>query len=275
MKLKTVRARQGIAWVQGGFRVFLKQPLGYSGLFALIGLAVLLLLQLPFIGPVLALGLMPIGSLAFLIATRDVLAGRSAHPALVFGPLRQPARRRALIQLGAVYAASAIAVVLLAHLLDGGRFAEAVLAIAEERATPETFNDPMLEFGLLLRLALMIVLSLAFWHTPALVYWDGLTIGKAIFASMLACWRSLGAFALYGICWFLLLVALMLLAQTIFALMGLAQAAAQAALPAVMLCSTVFYASLYFSYADAFDSGHSSSTEATGPATEPPADPSA
>ncbi len=254
MKLKTVRARQGLDWVRGGFRVFLRQPLGFSALFALIGLAVLLLMTLPLVGPVLALGLMPLGSMGFLLATRETLAGRNAHPGLMLQLLRDPAQRRALVQLGAVYAVAALAVVLLAHLLDGGRFAAAVDAIAQNEATTEMLDDPLLEFGVLLRLALMSGLSLLFWHAPALVCWQRMPIAKALFASLVACGRSLGAFALYGLAWFVLLVVFVALTQVLFGLIGLAQAAAQAALPAVMLFSTVFYASLYFSYADSFDS---------------------
>jgi hypothetical protein len=253
MKLKTVRARQGLQWVRSGFGVFFRQPLGLSAMFAAVAFGALVLLQMPLIGPVLALGLMPLGSIAFMIATREVLAGRNAHPGLLLHPLRRPQRRRALLQLGAVYAAAALAVVLLAHLLDGGRFAAAMQAVAENEATPELLSDPLLEFGVLLRLVLMTLLSLVFWHAPALVFWDDMPVGKALFASMLACLRSVGAFALYGVAWFFLLLSFMLVAQTLLALLGMAQATAHAAFPAMMLFSTVFYASLYFTYADSFE----------------------
>lgn len=255
MKLKTVRALQGLQWVGGGWRVFGQQPLGFSALFALVGLSALLLVQVPLAGPVLALGLMPLASAGFLIATREALAGRRVHPGLLLGPLRDPVQRRGLVQLGGVYAVAALAVVLLAHLLDGGRFAAAVEAIANDQATPEMMADPMLEFGVLLRLALMAALSLLFWHAPALVLWHGQSTPKALFGSLLACWRSLGAFFLYALAWFVLLTAFVFVTQLLFSLLGLGGAAGQAALPAVMLFSTVFYASLYFSYADAFDSG--------------------
>lgn len=253
MKLKTVRARQGLQWVRDGFRVFFRQPLGLSAMFAAVAFGALVLLQLPLVGPVMALGLMPLASIAFMIATREVQAGRSAHPGLLLQPLRQPQRRRAMLQLGAVYAVAAIAVVLLAHLVDGGRFAAAVQAVSENEATQELLTDPMLEFGVLLRLVLMTLLSLVFWHAPALVFWDDLPVGKALFASMLACLRSVGAFALYGLAWFGLLLSFMVVTQTVLTMLGLAQAVAHAALPAVMLFSTVFYASLYFSYADSFE----------------------
>lgn len=265
MRLKTVRAGQGLQWVRGGFRVFFRQPLGLSAMFAAVAFAALVLLQLPLLGPVLALGLMPLATIAFMIATREIGAGRGVHPGLLLLPLRAPPKRRALLQLGGVYAAAAIAVVLLAHLLDGGRFAAAVQAVTENEATPELLSDPLLEFGMLMRLLLMSALSLVFWHAPALVFWDELPVGKALFASLLACARSLVAFALYGVAWFVLLLSFMVVAQMVFALLGLGQVAAAAVFPAVMLFSTVFYASLYFSYADSFES------DAALPATPDPA----
>ncbi|MBA3598094.1 MAG: hypothetical protein H0W40_12070 [Methylibium sp.] len=264
MKLKTVRARQGLQWVRGGFRVFFRQPLGLSAMFAAVAFGALMLLQLPLLGPVLALGLMPLASIAFMIATRQVEAGHNVHPGLLLQPLRAPAQRRALLQLGGVYAAAAIAVVLLAHLVDGGRFAAAVQAMAENEATPELLSDPMLEFGVLLRLVLMTLLSLVFWHAPALVFWENMPVGKALFASMLACLRSVGAFALYGLAWFGLLLGFLMVTQTVLALLGLSQVVAHAALPAMMLFSTVFYASLWFSYADSFQPDHPDSAPAGG-----------
>jgi hypothetical protein len=253
MKLVRVRASQGAQWVRSGFRAFFRQPLGYSALFALIGFAALLLAQLPLIGPVAALATMPLATLVFMQATRELLAGRRVQPTLLLQPLRDAAQRRGLLQLGAVYAAATIGIVLLAHVADGGRFTAAAEAVATQTATPEMMSDPMLEFGLLLRLLLLSLLSLLFWHTPALVCWHGMPVGKALFASWVACWRNLGAFAVYGLAWMGLLIGFVLAMQMLFALIGLAQAAASVVVPAVMLVSTVFYASLYFVYADSFE----------------------
>ena len=51
-------------------------------------------------------------------------------------------------------------------------------AVAENEATPELLTDPMLEFGVLLRLVLMTLLSLVFWHAPALVFWEDMPVGN-------------------------------------------------------------------------------------------------
>ena len=249
MKLKTVRARQGLLWVRAGFTVFFRQPLAFAALFALFGLVVFVLLQLPAVGPVLALSLMPVATVAFLLATREVLAGRIATPRLALLPLRDPLNRNRLLQLGAAYA-----VVLLSHVLDGGRFAAAIEAIATEETTAAAaLEDPLLPWSVLLRLGLMALLSLAFWHAPALVCWGRMPVNKALFASIVACWRSRGAFAVYGIAWFGLTMLFVTLLQVVTALLGLQQVMGLAVLPLTMLVSTIFYASLYFSFVDAFD----------------------
>ncbi|WP_428425340.1 BPSS1780 family membrane protein [Methylibium sp.] len=263
MKLKTVRARQGVLWVRAGFTVFFRQPLAFSALFALFGLGVFVLLQLPLIGPVVALSLMPVATVAFLLATREVLAGRIAGPKLMLLPLRSPLHRGRLLQLGAAYAAAAVAIVLLAHLLDGGRFAAAVEAIAANETTTEAaLQDPLLPWSVLLRLGLMALLSLAFWHAPALVCWGRMPVGQALFASTIACWRSRGAFMVYGLTWFGLTMLFVTLLQVVAALLGLEQVVGMAALPITLLVSTIFYASLYFSFVDSFEFDSSEETPA-------------
>jgi hypothetical protein len=97
---------------------------------------------LPFIGPVMALATMPLASLVFMQATRELLAGRRVQPGLMLQPLRDPAQRRGLLQLGAVYAAATIGVMLLAHVADGGRFTAVATAVASEQVTPEMLGDP-------------------------------------------------------------------------------------------------------------------------------------
>lgn len=254
MKLKTVRAGQGLMWLRAGLRVFGRQPLGYSALFAMFGLALVLLLQIPLAGPVVALILMPWLNVAFLLGTRDALAGRVPRPSLLLEPWRNAPLRKRLLQVGAAYAVGTVVVVLLAHLLDGGRFAAAVMAVADEQASPEAaLADGDLAWAVLLRFALLTLLSLLFWHVPGLVAWGDLPLGKALFASALACWRSLGALTVFGIGWAAILMIAVSLLQVLLSLFGLLEVLPQSVLPLAMLATTAFYASLYFGFVDSFE----------------------
>ena len=62
-----------------------------------------------------------------------------------------------------------------------------------------------------------------------------------------------GSFAVYGLAWFGLTMLFVTLLQVFTALLGLQQVMGMAVLPLTMLVSTIFYASLYFSFVDAFD----------------------
>jgi hypothetical protein len=253
MKLKTVAARQGVMWVRAGFRVFAQQPLAFGAMFALTGLAVLLLLQVPLVGPLLALALMPPATLGFMLATRAVLGQQPASPRLLLAPWRDPVQRRRLLMLGLAYALAVLVVSLIVEQLDGGRFDEAMQAVADGTATPETLQASGVALGLTLRLVALSLLSLVFWHAPALVYWGRMDVPKALFASVLACLRSLGAFTLMGLTWFAVTLAFTLLAQIVFTMLGRPESAAIALLPGGMMFSTVFYASLYFTFVDSFE----------------------
>jgi hypothetical protein len=253
MKLRSVPARQGMVWVRAGFMAFFRQPLAFGALFALVSLAALLMLTLPLIGPVLALALMPMASFGFMLLTRVVLAGKTAHPGLLIAALREPLLRRRMLVLGGVYAASTLIVMLLVQQLDGGRFDEAMQSVAEGQATPESLQEAGVGFALMLRLVALSLLSLVFWHTPALVSWGRMGVAQAVFASVLACLRSWAAFAVMGLTWLAATLALVLLAQLFFSALGRPEAATLALLPVGLMLSTVFYASLYFSFVDSFD----------------------
>ncbi len=112
--------------------------------------------------------------------------------------------------------------------------------------------DPQLQLGLLLRFGLASLLSLPFWHAPALVYWGEPGVGKALFFSTMACWRNKGAFSIYALAWAGAILLFGALANVLAALLQQAQLIALAAVPAGLLFSTVFYASLYFTFTDCF-----------------------
>ena len=113
-------------------------------------------------------------------------------------------------------------------------------------------SDGQLQFGLVLRFGLASLLSLPFWHAPALVHWGDQSIGKAFFFSTLACWRNLRAFGVYALAWGGVILAFGIIANVFAALMQSPQIIALATVPIGLLISTVFYTSLYFTFADCF-----------------------
>jgi hypothetical protein len=257
MKLQTVPPRQGALWVRQGFRVFFRRPMSFAGLFAAFLFAVFSLALLPFIGPFLVLALLPLVSLAFMIATRRVVDGGFATPAVFVEPLRAPkARRIAVLQLGLIYAVATFLIMWLADVVDGGAFEALMNSLPAGQASSDAVASPLitprLELGLLLRFGLAALLSVPFWHAPALVHWDGHGCAKALFSSTVACWRNKGAFAVYSLAWAGVIMVFGALTNLVLALLGQFELIALTAVPLSLILSTVFYASLYFTFADCF-----------------------
>jgi hypothetical protein len=259
MRLQQVPARHGALWVRQGFAAFRRQPMGYTALFAAFLFVVLGLGILPLVGPPLLLALLPLGSLGFMVATRRVLEGRFPLPQAFLEPLRAGRPRvLALVRLGIVYAAATFAILWVSNVIDGGAFE----ALIDAQTTPNTtaevdatsLADPRLELGVLMRFGLLGLLSVPFWHAPALVHWGGFGAGKALFASVVACWRNKGAFLVYSAAWLGVMMLFAVLAQLVFALLGRMQLVPYIAMAGSLVFSTIFYASLWFTFADCFAS---------------------
>jgi len=257
MKLQTVPALQGALWVRQGFLVFLARPMAFAGLFAAFMFAVLVIALVPMIGMLLVLALLPVGSLGFMIATREAVEGRLPTPAVFLVPLRGDKREvMALLGLGLAYVLCAFAVTELSNLVDGGAFEALMDTLPDRQGTPEATAAKMADAGagggLLLRFGLAALLSIPFWHAPALIHWHGHTCSKAIFSSIAACWSNKRAFALYAFTWIAAIIMAGTLTALIFELFGQAQLLTFVLAPMSLILSTVFYASLYFTFADSF-----------------------
>ena len=263
MKLRHVPAVHGARWVRHGFGVFLRRPLAFALLFMAFLVFGLFATRLGWVGSLLLLAVLPLVSLGFMLATARVLQGRFPGITVFAEPLRQGrATTLAMVKLGLLYAAATAAVMVLSDMVDGGRFEALQVALAGGGASAAgrdqvgaLLADSRLQAGMLLRLGLASLLSLPFWHAPALVHWARQGVGQALFSSTLACWRNKGAFAVYGCTWGAVIFGFGIAANLLAALLQQPQVVAMAAIPAGLLLSTVFYASLYATFADCFIPG--------------------
>jgi len=258
MRLKSVPARQGFVWVQQGLRAFFSRPVAYAALFASFTFSVFLLALLPAVGALLAPMLLPLVTLAFMLATRIVIAGGMPTPSVFVAPLRaERSRVVSMVWLGALYAVATFAVLWVSSIVDNGALDAMGAPIPAEHSTADVMAarlaSPGLFIGLVLRVVLGTLISVPFWHAPALVYWDGQRCAQSLFSSTLACWRNRGAFAVYGLTWVSLTMTFLMLASALFALVGSPQALGVIVVPlSGMILMTMVYASLYFTFADSF-----------------------
>jgi len=252
MKLHIVPAKQGLVWVQQGIRTFWRQPLAFTGLFFLFMAWVSVLSMIPVIGAAVALLMLPAATLGLMVATEQAASGKFPMPTVLMVAFRAGQQRlKAMLLLGLLYAASFLGVMLISAMIDGGGFAKVYLANAP--LTPEVVEAADFQMAIWLSTLLYIPMSMMFWHAPALVHWYGIPPVKSMFFSAVACWRNLGAFAVYLMAWAGVFVACAAIILTISSALGGSELTAAVLMPGALLMSAMFFTSVYFSVKDCFE----------------------
>jgi hypothetical protein len=252
MKLNVVPARTGFLWVKLGIRTFFQQPLALAGLFFMYMATVIMLAQIPVIGPLVAGLLMPAASLGLMAATAEATKGRFPMPTVLISAFRAGRQRvRAMLVLGAIYTASSVLITQLAALVTGGG---EVVANQVNTAT-------------LVALALHAPLFVMFWHAPALVHWHGVAPIKSLFFSTVACLRNFGALTVYGLSWLVVYVGVISLFGLVGGLIGGAGMAQAMAVPTTVMVAAMMSTSLYFTFRDSFTADPEPSPQPTGELT--------
>lgn len=256
LQLKSASPAQGARWLRDGFRLFSRAPLAFSLMFVSFLGAALVASVLPLVGPVFLFCAMPLVSLGFMVAAEASLAGGRVHPGQFISPLRgDPAKRRSLLVLCAVHGLTLALAMGLSDAVDGGAF-DALVRSGAQGQQPQQVEallaDPRLAQGLALRFGLMALLSIPFWHAPALVHWGGQGPAQALFSSTLAVWRNKAAFVVYLLAWAGMIALFGVVTSLLAGLLDARQIVGHLTLPAGLIFSTVFYVSLLFTFHDSF-----------------------
>lgn len=200
MRLNLVKANAGVTWVRSGIKTFARQPLALGGLFFLfIGLMSVVGI-IPLLGGLATLVLLPAATVGLLEATRYVEAGRFPMPKVLAISLTGSASKRAaMLKLGGYYALAFLLSLAITMPIDGGEFAK--LYLVGGTLSTETLQNTDIQLAAVVGTLLYIPLALLFWHAPALVYWHGVSPAKALFFSFTACWKNIGAIAVFFVSW--------------------------------------------------------------------------
>jgi hypothetical protein len=114
--------------------------------------------------------------------------------------------------------------------------------------------EPALQRAMLSAAVLTSLISIPFWHAPALVHWGGQTVGQALFSSTLAVWRSKAAMTIYGLAWIGVLMAMSVLLSAVASMTESPGLATFLAMLFNLVVSSAFYVSLLFTFNDSFGS---------------------
>ncbi|GAB4399821.1 MAG: BPSS1780 family membrane protein [Rhodoferax sp.] len=252
MRLRVVKASAGLQWAREGVRTFGKQPLALSGLFFLFMAMMSVVGMLPVIGLPLAMTLLPTATLGLMAASREAQAGRFPMPLILFVGLRSGrVQALALLKLGMLYGAGFLMALGASALLDSGAFAR--LYLGGQMPTAEVLESADLRHAMWLFMGLHLPLSLTFWHAPALVFWDGVPLAKSLFFSWMACWRNFWAFTVFGLVWMAAIMGAVVTVVWLSSLLGNPTLGATLLVPAMLLLASMFFSSLYPSYAGCFE----------------------
>lgn len=252
MQAAILPANAGWQWIQDGYRICRRQPLAMFFWSMTLGLIITFSYLIPFLGQMALIIATPSLTFMTLSACRRIDAGQPMQLGMWTQPLRDGTVRRRLFVLGLAYLGSCLAGGLIATVpfLDGIRAALGGGGEIDEVALLGALQAPLITFGLL-----YLLISMLFWHAPALIGWHGVPLGQALFFSMVACWRNKWGFLLYGLSWGAIFFA-MQMAGVLFTMIGLPATLTQLLLtPLNIAVAAVLYASFYPAYVGIFRNG--------------------
>ncbi len=192
MQIRTVPAAAGAAWLRDGWRLFRRQPLGLPAMVVVYLMMLFLPALLPFVGIAISGVLAPFATVGLMAACREVALGRAPNPSVFAEPFQERNPNRVnLFRLGLINAALVLLLATLFALVgDGGR-----MPPADGQATLADVPWDMLLLQLLAYTPVLVLM----WFAPLLAGWHGLGPAKAMFGSVVACGRNLGALLVYGL----------------------------------------------------------------------------
>ncbi len=267
MQLIEVPAKTGYVWFRQGIWLFRRNPIAFLLLFLTYMLAILLLSAVPVIGTALPLLVMPGFAVGFMAACRDAVAGRPVLPTILIEGFRAygSVTRQRLFTLGGLYLLAIIVIFLCSALGDGGMLLQLLFGTAPDDLDPATLITAGTRNAMLIYMVLYVPVAMLFWFAPVLTAWHDVPPVKAMFFSVVSCWRNRGAFAVYGLLWFAVMIFASFTMAALLEALGAGVYAAPLMLPVAAVVTAALYCSFYATYRGCFGV-----QEPGGPGESPP-----
>jgi hypothetical protein len=104
----------------------------------------------------------------------------------------------------------------------------------------------------LVALACYVPVAMLFWFAPVLAAWHDVPPVKAMFFSVVSCWRNRGAFIVYATLWFATAIALSLGLTLLMDALDASAYTFALMFPATITLTTMLYCSFYATYRGCF-----------------------
>lgn len=252
MQLLEVSAKEGYVWLRQGIWLFRKNPLAFLMLLFIYLIAAQLAIFVPLFGIIALLVFTPGLYVGVMTACREVIQNKRVLPTILLAGFRTNGKlaTKHLLILGSIYAVLVFTLSLIATaVVDIGAVAPIVLR--GEEPTAEAVRQ--LYFALLIGAVLYTPVAMMFWFAPLLSAWHQVPPVKALFFSWTACWRNRGAFFTYAVLFAVLLVAVPLFLETVFAAIGAQAVLSFLVTPYSLLMLAILYCSFYATYRGCFN----------------------
>ena len=190
-------AGNGWSWIAEGWRLFMRSPGMWIALIVVLGVIMIVLNFIPFIGPIALAVLMPVFGGGLMLGCRALDEGRGLEFNTLFAGFQKP-QLAGLATVGAIYLGLAFAIGLVVALITGASMFAMMSGGAQNPAvTTGALGGMML--GILIGLALAVPLAMLMWFAPAAVALNGVAPVEALKASWRGCLKNIVPFLLYGV----------------------------------------------------------------------------
>jgi hypothetical protein len=205
MELRKADAGRGWQWIAGGLSLFRKNPPIWIALFVIYFLIVIVVSIIPVVGPLVMTLLAPVFTAGFMLACRGVEAGEELELGYLVAGFKHNTGQ--LVTVGGLYLVGSIIILGLMMMSGGGAIlGSAALGQMQGIEPNEAMVGAMggMLIALLVALALLIPLLMAYWFAPALVVLRNMTAMEAMKLSFIGCLRNIWPFLVFGVIAFIL-----------------------------------------------------------------------
>lgn len=203
LSLQSVRATEGLRWIQQGIKTFTHYPLGFTGIFSAMMLVCMLAFFIPVLGIVCMFFFVPWFSLGFMAAAYRALRAEIPTVSVFFEPMRGSRQQmRGMLKLGALFTGVTLVLLWGSFLIGAPALAPLLEDLSSGQVSLEELaKQPAIQSHILLSMSLVSLVSLVFWHTPGLVFWGQQPVLRSVIFSIVALWKNKWAFVVYGFSW--------------------------------------------------------------------------
>jgi len=261
IRLRSLPPAAGLQWIRRGFRTFWRRPLGFIGLWLFFTLCLLVITVASVaISPLVLLAIaafLPLLTVGFMQAASDVLDDVKLRPSVFRTPFSStPDMARSMLAIMLIYVAAVAVLAACADAMDGGetrRWLHAVMTPPPDGKPPvmPPISEASLSSVRFMMLGLSLI-SIPLWYAPALVVWGRQGTAQSLFSSVVALWRTKGAFLAFLFGWFVVGIAFDALVQLLAAIFGI-ETISLAAVSGQMVLSITYFISMWFGFVDTFE----------------------